>query len=149
MVASTSLQGKQPPSSLQISKYFLKRHVEEIKQEHQAVLKLGEASADEWVKGLDSRGKTKRFDVARWERWEASSGVQRMKDGGVTNAPELFRPTPIRPQTQLPASLPPRPATYHGYSGFPAPPLPPPGTLPALHGPVASQYGLPNSSYRE
>lgn len=141
MVASTALhQGQQPPSNIQISKYFLKSDVESIKKEYFKVKGLGNAAAEEWVKGLDNRGKAKRLDVARWERWEASGGLQRLRKDEPDNLPEKAA------HQSLPSSLPPRPATFHGYSGFGQPPhagsaYPPPPGVATHSGPVATNFG--------
>jgi hypothetical protein len=40
---------------------------------------MGLATTEEWTKGLDNRGKESRQDSARWEKWEASGGVTRMR----------------------------------------------------------------------
>ena len=141
VVASTALHpGQQPPSSLQISKYFLKTDVENIKKEYFRIKSLGDAAAEEWIKGLDDRGKGKRVDSARWERWEAAGGLQRIRK----DEPDSLQEQPVC-QT-LPSSLPPRPATFHGYSGFGQPPhisnaYPPPPGVVTRTGPVTSNFG--------
>lgn len=141
MVASTALQqGQQPPSSLQISKYFLKTDVDNLRKEYFRIKELGDAAAEEWVKGLDNRGKAKRLDSARWERWETAGGLQRIRKDDPDNLQGKIV------QQALPASLPPRPATFHGYSGVGQPPHAgstyplPPGV--ATHaGQVMSNFG--------
>lgn len=116
VVASTSVQpGQHPPSRIQVTKYYLKSDVEGIKKENIKIKELGNAAAEEWVKGLSERGKAKRLDIARWERWEASGGLQRILKDEPDIIPGTF------PSAQ-PTSLPPRPATFHGYSGFGQPP---------------------------
>lgn len=116
VVASTSVHpGQHPPSSIKVTKYYLKSDVEGIKKENVRIKELGNAAAEEWVKGLSDRGKAKRLDIARWERWEASGGLQRILRDELDIIPTVF------PTTQ-PTSLPPRPATFHGYSGFGQPP---------------------------
>lgn len=129
VVASTSVHpGQHPPSSMQVTKYYLKSDVEAIKKENVSIKELGHAAAEEWVKGLGDKGKAKRLDIARWERWEASGGLQRILKDEPDIIPGAFPPT-------QPTSLPPRPATFHGYSGFGQPPhaggayAPPPGVV--------------------
>jgi hypothetical protein len=39
---------------------------------------MGSATAEEWVKGLEDRGRERKNDAARWERWDLSGGVARM-----------------------------------------------------------------------
>lgn len=90
VVASTTLQQGQPPTNMQIGKYFYKPHVEDIKQEFFKVKALGSGTAEEWIKGLETRGKDRQLDLVRWERWESSGGLQRMRDrepveGNATN----------------------------------------------------------------
>jgi hypothetical protein len=72
-----------PPTGIQISKYFFKPHIEDLKQEFDDVKNMGSAAAEEWIKGLEGRGRERRNDALRWERWEASGGVGRMRDLGI------------------------------------------------------------------
>jgi hypothetical protein len=74
----TTLQNGQPPPSIQITKNFFRAQVEDIKREFLEVKAMGSATAEEWLKGLDDRGKERRNDAIRWERWEASGGVTRI-----------------------------------------------------------------------
>lgn len=105
VVASTSLQQGQPPANIQYGKYFYKPHVEDIRQEFFKVKALGSGTAEEWIKGLETRGKDKRLDLVRWERWESSGGLQRMRSkeqmevNGTTGKIDL----------RLPAALPMQP----------------------------------------
>lgn len=102
VVASTTLQQGQPPANMQITKYYFKPHVDEIKQEFFKVKALGSGTAEEWIKGLDSRGKEKRLDLVRWERWESSGGLHRMR----SEEPADLHGTTAVTDTQLPATLP-------------------------------------------
>ena len=72
-----------PPAGIQISKHFFKPHIEELKQEFDSVKAMGSAAAEEWIKGLEGRGRERRNDALRWERWEASGGVTRMRNLGT------------------------------------------------------------------
>ncbi|EHL03090.1 hypothetical protein M7I_1065 [Glarea lozoyensis 74030] len=54
---------------------FLKSQIEEIKKDFEDAKSLGAATAEEWLKGLEERGKEKRSDGSRWERWENSGGL--------------------------------------------------------------------------
>lgn len=101
IVASTTLQQGQPPTNMQINKYFLKSHVDEIKQEFFKVKSMGSGTAEEWIKGLDNRGKEKRFDLARWERWEASGGLQRMR----SEDPAEIQENVAKAESQIPATI--------------------------------------------
>ncbi|RFU33371.1 hypothetical protein B7463_g2962, partial [Scytalidium lignicola] len=82
VIPQTTLETGQPPSAIQITKHFLKQHVEQIKQEFFEVKSIGSAAAEEWLKGLDDRGKERRNDALRWVRWEASGGLTRTRGAG-------------------------------------------------------------------
>ena len=88
----TTLQGGQPPPMVQITKNFFQPQIEDIKQQFLNVKSMGSATAEEWLKGLDDRGKERRNDSIRWERWEAGGGVARMRiteRQGSNNLPTL------------------------------------------------------------
>ncbi|CAG8976340.1 hypothetical protein HYALB_00005747 [Hymenoscyphus albidus] len=79
IIPPTTLQSGQQPSSIQISKRFPNFQIEEIKREFQEAKVLGAATTEEWLKGLEERGREMRTDAARWERWEFSGGVANMR----------------------------------------------------------------------
>jgi hypothetical protein len=77
-----------PPNGIQISKHFFKPHIEKLKQEFDDVKAMGSAAAEEWMKGLEGRGRERRNDAVRWERWEVSGGIARMRNletNGIRN----------------------------------------------------------------
>jgi hypothetical protein len=78
-LSAHTLQSGQPPPNIQITKRFLNTQVEEIKGEFEDAKALGTATAEEWLKGLEERGKEKKADSARWERWESTGGVLSMR----------------------------------------------------------------------
>lgn len=121
VVASTTLQQGQPPTNMQISKYFYKPHVEDIKQEFFKVKALGSGTAEEWIKGLETRGTDKRLDLVRWERWESSGGVQRMR----SEEPSDTNGTTGKADVPLPATIPVHigPRQSHGPPGIPKIPV--------------------------
>lgn len=88
---ATSLQNEQPPPTIQMAKWFFKPHVEAIKAEFFKVKSMGSGTAEEWLKGLDDTGRDKRNDAGRWERWEASGGVQQMRANEPTEVQSLFQ----------------------------------------------------------
>ncbi|KAK6598374.1 hypothetical protein H4I95_08984 [Botrytis cinerea] len=94
VIPATALQNGQPPPTTQITKYYLKKHIKEIKDEFESVKAMGSATIEEWLKGLEDRGKERRNDSARWERWEASGGIIRIK------APDQHDPS-----KQIPAAI--------------------------------------------
>lgn len=79
IIPSTTLQSGQQPSSIQISKRFPNYQIDEIKREFEDAKFLGSAPAEEWLKGLEGRGRERRADAAKWERWELSGGVTSMR----------------------------------------------------------------------
>jgi hypothetical protein len=74
-----TLQSGPPPPITQMTKNFYQPQIEDIKREFMEVKSMGSATAEEWLKGLDDRGKERRNDSIRWERWEGSGGVARMR----------------------------------------------------------------------
>ncbi|OBT80424.1 hypothetical protein VF21_00864 [Pseudogymnoascus sp. 05NY08] len=131
VVASTTLQQGQPPGNMQIGKYFYKPHVEEIKQEFFKVKALGSGTAEEWIKGLEPRGKDKQLDLVRWERWESSGGLQRMRSKEPTEANGTTGKVDLR----LPAAVPMQPDGHpsHGPPGLSKIPVLSKDHLPSTH----------------
>ena len=80
VIPSATLQNGQHPVGIQITKHFFQQHIEEIQKDFLEVKEMGSATVEEWLKGLDDRGKERRNDAARWERWEISGGVARMRN---------------------------------------------------------------------
>lgn len=105
IVPPSALQHVQPPSDIQIGKYFFKPHIEEIKTEFFKVKAMGSGTAEEWLKGLDERGKERKNDAARWERWETSGGLQRMQVSEIAELEEVIS-KPAAPSSVIPAPQP-------------------------------------------
>lgn len=80
VIPANLIQQGQPPPNTQITKYFFKSHIEDIKQEFFKVKAMGTGTAEEWFKGLDNTGKEKRNDAGRWEKWEATGGLLQMRE---------------------------------------------------------------------
>lgn len=70
---STVEKGQTPPNT-SLTKLYWGAHVQELKQEFFTVKSMGTATLEEWLKGLDCRGKERWSDAARWENWAISSG---------------------------------------------------------------------------
>jgi hypothetical protein len=81
IISPATLQNAHASAHVQIAKTFFKPHVEDIKTEFFEIKAMGTGTAEEWLKGLDKRGKEKRNDAFKWERWEQTGGVQRMQTG--------------------------------------------------------------------
>lgn len=118
VVSAATLSSTSQPANTQVTKRYSKAGVEDIKQEFFRVKSLGPGTAEEWLKGLEDRVKEARTDANRWERWEASGGVQRMKTSETAELTEVIRrslprnpltnaaPIVVQPQAQLPRALP-------------------------------------------
>lgn len=135
----STLQNGQHPPTIQITKRFSKSQIEDSKQEFDNVKALGSATAEEWLKGLDERGKERRNDAARWERWESR--------GGVANMRKVYHETP-KPEGQngsvlsSTVSKTASPVTNGSSPGFPIPlanPVQQPRPFPPFTGPRISQ----------
>lgn len=63
----------------QVTKIYLSDHAEALKQEFLAVKSMGGATAEEWLKGLEARGKYLLSDSMRWEKWASAGGVVQMQ----------------------------------------------------------------------
>ncbi|KAI9713299.1 MAG: hypothetical protein M1812_006658 [Candelaria pacifica] len=70
VIPSTALQNSDPPPNLSMTKYYYKPDIESIKRQLEDVKGLGSAATEEWIKGLDGKGKDRMGEAARWERWE-------------------------------------------------------------------------------
>jgi hypothetical protein len=81
-----ALENGQIPKDMLLTKIFLSTHVAALKEEFLGVKNLGLGAAEEWVKGLEDRGKRDRLDASRWEKWESARGVIQMMMTGNKNA---------------------------------------------------------------
>ncbi|CCC14126.1 unnamed protein product [Sordaria macrospora k-hell] len=60
-------------------KLFSPSDVEEVTKEFHDVQALGPGVLDEWMKGLNNRGKNAQNEASKWEKWYVSGGVARMR----------------------------------------------------------------------
>lgn len=74
-----TVQSGRTPQSISIAKVFFNAQLEAIKNEFTSVKDLGLAAVEEWLKGLDDKGKEARNDAARWEKWDNTGGVATMR----------------------------------------------------------------------
>lgn len=74
VISPSIVEKGQTPPNTSLTKLYWGPHVEELKEEFFTVKAMGTATAEEWLKGLDSRGKERRSDASRWENWAISSG---------------------------------------------------------------------------
>lgn len=59
------------PSHLRVAKVHYQTDVQTIQEEYEDVKGYGEGTAEEWRKGLVTKGKEAMADAARWEKWES------------------------------------------------------------------------------
>jgi hypothetical protein len=88
MVPSVVLRSNEIPADLHLTKYYFNSDIEYLIQEFDHVKSLGPATLEEWIKGLESKGKRKMADAARWEQWENSGGLYEVRldcCGRITN----------------------------------------------------------------
>jgi hypothetical protein len=138
VISSVTLQSGQQPQSIQITKHYYKPHIEEIKKEFENVKSLGSATAEEWLKGLEGRGKELRDDSSRWERWEAAGGLLKMleavSDRTNPNTTSLNMAPPINDNS---------PIIYNGVSSVPPPPHVLTNAASHLLQPIHNAFGKP------
>lgn len=73
----------------QTTKVFWAPHIETAKAELQQVQGLGAAAVEEWLKGLEARGKDARQDASRWEKWALTGGLLHMRQP-ASSAPTII-----------------------------------------------------------
>ncbi|KAI2463670.1 hypothetical protein F4781DRAFT_110431 [Annulohypoxylon bovei var. microspora] len=79
MISPDALQKGLVQPDLQVTKIYLPEQVERLKQEFLSVKSMGGATAEEWLKGLETRGKELLNDLLRWEKWMSTGGVTQMQ----------------------------------------------------------------------
>lgn len=77
--SATMLEQGQLPGDQQLTKLFSSSDVEALREEFLQVRDMGQGTAGEWLKGLPSRGKDLQQDASKWEKWECSGGVAKMR----------------------------------------------------------------------
>ena len=71
-------RGLLPPASTP-TKLFWTSDVEALREEFSSVRELGAPAAEEWQKGLSTRGANQRTDIAKWEKYAENGGVANMR----------------------------------------------------------------------
>lgn len=77
------LHNAQVPPDVQLTKIFLRAHVDQLTHEFDLVKSLGGATVEEWLKGLEDRVKQQRSDTSRWEKWAGLVAMRTMIYPGV------------------------------------------------------------------
>ncbi|KAI0966982.1 hypothetical protein F4678DRAFT_264419 [Xylaria arbuscula] len=79
IISSAMLQARLGNLELSITKAFFSSHVATIQEEFASAKAMGEATAEEWLKGLEGRGKEHLVDSLRWEKFEMFGGLVRIR----------------------------------------------------------------------
>ncbi|KUI66097.1 hypothetical protein VM1G_01505 [Cytospora mali] len=79
VISPTTMARGKTPADTSLTKLFWSAHVDDLKQEFFSVKLMGTATAEEWLKGLDGRGKERRNDPAKWENWALANGLSQMR----------------------------------------------------------------------
>jgi hypothetical protein len=79
VVSPATVQSEALPPLIQVTKVYLSSSIDSMKDEFMSVRQMGMATAEEWLKGLEVRGKEQRNDAARWEKWTGSGGLSQIR----------------------------------------------------------------------
>jgi len=74
-VTSLTLRNASHPPALQLTKYYFRPQVDDLKRKLDDAKTLSLAAAEEWYKGLEMLGEQRLAVAARWEQWETSGGL--------------------------------------------------------------------------
>ncbi|KAL2261851.1 hypothetical protein VTK26DRAFT_3171 [Humicola hyalothermophila] len=88
--SAASLEQAQLPADAQLAKRFSLSDVEALKQEFLQVKDMGEGTVAEWLKGLPGRGNDMQHAASKWEKWEHSGGLTKVRSQlhpGYVNRP--------------------------------------------------------------
>ena len=77
-IAHSVLRNSAAPPPVPLTKRYYKPHIEDIKRRFEDAKELGTASAEEWLKGLASRGQERLEEIIRWEQWESKGGLKKV-----------------------------------------------------------------------
>lgn len=98
IVPASAITDPTRPANLTISKIHYNEQLEEMQQELKEVQTRGTAAAEEWSKGLESRGKARTNSSERWERWHIKYQCWlQHQDSRRTTASISASPTPSAP----------------------------------------------------
>ncbi|KAJ4372117.1 hypothetical protein N0V83_003890 [Neocucurbitaria cava] len=112
-VTAYTLQSATTPADVEIGKYYYKEHVAQITQELDDAIRLGPAAAEEWSKGLDTRGKERMKIAENWERWEVKhQWWEEHQEQRATSAAPSLTATSHKEPSKSPTRQMPSPVIY-------------------------------------
>lgn len=83
-VTSVTLQKESPPPDLQLTKWYFKPHVEEMKRELQEAVAQSPALAEARLRELEAKCQNEKGDIFRWENWELAGGFSSIAENDVS-----------------------------------------------------------------
>ena len=98
------LQDTNLPPNVEVTKYYYKQHIQSITQELEEAQSRGPAAAEEWSKGLDTRGKERMKSSESWERWDVKFQwwLDHQEPRRSVPAPPVPQPVQYRPPPEPP-----------------------------------------------
>ncbi|KAK1757539.1 hypothetical protein QBC47DRAFT_399878 [Echria macrotheca] len=88
---------EQLPQNQQTTKLFSLTDVKLLEQEFATVRNMGTGTVDEWLKGLENRGRDLRQQASKWEKWDSSGGVAKMVSELYPGYTSLCSRQPLNP----------------------------------------------------
>ncbi|EAQ92509.1 hypothetical protein CHGG_00744 [Chaetomium globosum CBS 148.51] len=76
---ATMFEANQIPANLEVTKLFSKSDAQALQAEFLQVKDMGQGTVNEWLKGLPGRGSDLQQDASKWEKWESSGGLAKMR----------------------------------------------------------------------
>lgn len=92
VIYTQSIRTTQVPTSIPLTRIYWPTQVESLQSEFEDIKRFGPAAAEEWIKGLESRGADAIHEASRWEKWYLAGGVCQMLMGSSS--------TPLKPTTR-------------------------------------------------
>jgi hypothetical protein len=124
--SATAFENGLSDAASRATKLFLKSDVEALEAEFHEVFKMGEGTLSEWLKGLAGRGKEHKQESWKWEKWESTGGIYKMRTmlhPGMENKHDISTPgLPTSAFEALPPAPELHPQTAPKTGGFPMPP---------------------------
>ncbi|KAH6646486.1 hypothetical protein BKA67DRAFT_664322 [Truncatella angustata] len=84
-----------------LTKIFFTKQIDELRDEFVSVKNLGPGAAEEWLKGLEDRGKERRLDAERWEKWDLGGGLRQLWQSHTPGAQPVAMPSTLESSRQV------------------------------------------------
>lgn len=83
------VQELQDPPDRPFAKIFLRTDVDQLVNELSTVTSLGDATVEEWLKGLDVRQKQRWYEPSQWEKWAVAGGLSATRSSITPGFPAM------------------------------------------------------------